>query len=98
MGRLGIRSAVIATAEFIRHLIAVPYVLLGIAFILWARPVARFFGSAHRWLYRSEGSGGWVYKGFGGWLSDERVGPWFIRVFGVVFLAISLYWAIVGTG
>ena len=80
----------IATAEAIRHLIAVPYVLLGVAFIRWARPVARLFASAHRWLHQSDRFGGWVY--------DEQVGPWFIRLVGAAFVGFSLYWAIVGTG
>jgi hypothetical protein len=79
--------SILATAGAIRHLIGVPYLLFGVALVRWARPVSEFFASAHRWVWHRDS-----------WFNEEPVGPWLMRVFGVLFAAGSAYWIVVGTG
>ena len=78
----------IATAELVRHLLPVPFVLFGLALARWAEPVARFYAK--------------VFRGLGLNLFERAyessVGIWYVRIAGLLFAAIALYWAIAGTG
>jgi hypothetical protein len=77
----------LATADAIRHLIGVPYLLCGLALVRWPRPVSELFAAAHRWMWHRDS-----------WFHEEPIGPWLIRVVGVLFAAGSVYWIVVGTG
>jgi hypothetical protein len=62
----------------------------GIAFVVWARPIARTYHGAFGAMGRV---GRPFQKGYA-----EPGGPVFVRVVGVLFVAIAAYWAVVGTG
>jgi hypothetical protein len=78
----------LATAEILRHLVAVPFVLLGIAIARWPEAVAGFYAKVFWDL------------GFGGFRNaySSRAGIRFVRLAGLAFVGVGLYWAIVGTG
>jgi hypothetical protein len=79
---------IIATAEFVRHLIAVPFVLIGLAMVRWAEPIAREY--AH--VFHDLG-----FKGASSSYRDPDA-KWWLRIVGVLWVAVSLYWVVVGTG
>jgi hypothetical protein len=77
-----------ATAEIVRHLLPIPFVFIGLAFVRWAEPIAQFYTGAfgrmglnsYKKRYERPAAKGWI------------------RLAGVFFVAVSLYWIIVGTG
>lgn len=80
----------LATAEWLRHAMPVPFVLVGLAFVVWARPIAKGYHAAFGGPSRMERRLRAAY--------EEPGGPAFVRFIGVLFAAVAVYWAIVGTG
>jgi len=78
----------IATAELVRHLIGVPFVLIGLAVAWWAGPIAREYAHVFHDLGSTRASNSY---------SDPDA-KWWLRVVGVLLVAIALYWVVVGTG
>jgi hypothetical protein len=79
---------VLATAELVRHLIAVPFVLIGLAFVRWAEPIADEY--AHVF-------GDLGFKSFSREYSDPSA-KWWIRAVGALCSAVAAYWVVAGTG
>jgi hypothetical protein len=75
----------LGTAEVIRHVISLPAVFLGLAFVRWPGPVAAFYANAS-----SEGRRKEFYEG--------RRGRAWVRIGGLMFVGFGIYWMIVGTG
>ena len=78
----------LATAEVLRHLIAVPFVLFGLAIARWPDGLAAFYPKVFGDL------------GFQGHSEayGSRAGVWFVRAFGLLFAGVAAYWVVVGTG
>jgi hypothetical protein len=77
-----------ATDEVVRHLIPVPFVLLGLAIARWPEGLAAFYAKVFDDLGVQSYS-----RAYG---SDT--GAHFIRAVGVLFALIGAYWTVVGTG
>jgi hypothetical protein len=75
----------LATAPFLRHLIAVPFAFIGLTFILRPQRWAGLF-AAQSFTQRQRRL----------WATDQ--GATLIRAFGVIFVAVCVYWMVVGTG
>jgi hypothetical protein len=78
----------LATAEVLRHLVAVPAVLMGLAFVRWADPIAEFYAA----VFGSVGLSSFRRA------YESDVGKWWVRIGGVAVVAIGVYWIVVGTG
>jgi hypothetical protein len=78
----------LATAEVLRHLIAIPFVLFGLAVARWPDRVAAFYAK----VFRDLGSPGYAEA------YASRAGVWFVRAFAALFVVAAGYWVVVGTG
>jgi hypothetical protein len=79
------RVPLFATAEVLRHVIALPLIFLGLALARWPESVAAFYANAYR-----EGRQKEFYSG--------RRGVAWVRIAGLMFVGFGIYWVIVGTG
>jgi hypothetical protein len=77
-----------ATAEVVRHLIPIPFVLLGLAIARWPGGLAAFYAK----LFGDLGVQSYS-RAYG-----SRGGVYFVRAAGVIFALIGAYWTVVGTG
>jgi hypothetical protein len=77
-----------ATAEIVRHLIAVPFLIIGLAFVRWAPAIAELYAKTFG-LIGLKG----LQRAY-----EAPSAKWLVSFFGVLFAGISLYWLIVGTG
>jgi hypothetical protein len=69
------------------HLISLPAVAIGIVMLVWAEPISR----AYAGFYRSAGP-----RRLERAYASGR-GLWTVRLAGLAFVGIGIYWAIVGT-
>jgi hypothetical protein len=78
----------LATAGVVRHLIPVPFLLLGLAIARWPDGLATFYAKVFGDL------------GFQGYSEaySSRAGVWFVRGVGVFFAVVAAFWMVVGTG
>ena len=77
-----------ATADVIRHLVALPFLLLGLVLVRWPAGVAELFGNAFGDLGAKDHRSAYV----------SRAGVVLVRIVGILLTLISAYWMIVGTG
>jgi hypothetical protein len=78
----------LATAKAVRHLIAVPFLLLGLAVARWPGGVAAFYAKVFGDLGFE-----WHRRAY-----SSRTGVWFVRAVGALFAVDAAYRTVVGTG
>jgi hypothetical protein len=72
----------------VNHLIAVPFVLFGVALAVWAKRVAAFYASVFRAL------GARLFER----AYEHPLGVAWVRLAGAIMAVVGVYWVVVGTG